>query len=364
MEAGSESRLRSTLGVFGTAFHNRSLRRVELAWLAFNGAECGVWITLLVYAYTHGGAAAASLIALVQLVPCIFVAPYLGAFTDRARAGRVLSRGLLVMGGHHGRRSRWPCTSDAPPWLVFVLAPIVNLGSPSRVRRSPLCSPASCSSPLELTAANVVSGWMENGSVLVAPALGGVLLGIGGPELAIAVLAGMRTRSALCSCSRSPARRPERARGGLRSLRQVRQASRPCRTSRRAAPRRGARLDVRAGRRPRHPLRGARHRRPRDGRVRRRLPELGLRRSAGGRRRSSRRSWSRAAGWRRRSSPACSRRRSRWACSGSTRPWSAPSCCWRRPVWVARSATSPAASCCSARRRRPSWPRCSRCSSR
>ena len=57
MEAGGEGRLRSTLGVFGTAFRNRSLLLVELAWLAFNSAEWGVWLALTVWAYVHGGGA-------------------------------------------------------------------------------------------------------------------------------------------------------------------------------------------------------------------------------------------------------------------------------------------------------------------
>ena len=48
--------------------------------------------------YAYGGAAAVSLIIIVQLVPAIFIAPYLGAITDRARAGHVLFIGLLVMG--------------------------------------------------------------------------------------------------------------------------------------------------------------------------------------------------------------------------------------------------------------------------
>jgi MFS family permease len=189
MGAGNEGRLRSTLGAFGTAFRNGSLLRVELAWLAFNGAEWGVWLTLMVWAYTHGGAAGASLIVIVQLVPCIFVAPYLGAITDRARAGRVLLIGLLVMGGTMSAVAV-AIAVDAPRLLVFILAPVMNLAlSVPRPAQAALL-PGVVRTPLELTAANVVSSWMENASVLIAPALTGVMLGLGGPALATAVLAG------------------------------------------------------------------------------------------------------------------------------------------------------------------------------
>ena len=51
--------------------------------------------------------------------------------------------------------------------------------------------------PLELTAANVVSSWMENASVLLAPALTGVLLGVGGPALAAGVLAAVTLAGAV-----------------------------------------------------------------------------------------------------------------------------------------------------------------------
>ena len=188
MEAGSESRLRATLSVFGTAFRNRSLLRVELAWLAFNSAEWGVWLALTVWAYTMGGALAVSAIILVQLVPSIFIAPYLGAITDRARAGRVLFIGLLVMGVSMAAVAA-AIALDAPPWLVYVLAPVMNLAlSVPRPAQAALL-PGVVRTPLELTAANVVSSWMENASVLLAPALTGVLLGVGGPALAAAVLA-------------------------------------------------------------------------------------------------------------------------------------------------------------------------------
>ena len=196
MEAGSESRLRSTLGVFGTAFRNRSLLLVELAWLAFNSAEWGVWLALTVWAYTNGGAMAVSLIILVQLVPSIFIAPYLGAITDRARAGRVLFIGLLVMGVSMAAVAA-AIALDAPPWLVYVLAPIMNLAlSVPRPAQAALL-PGVVRTPLELTAANVVSSWMENASVLLAPALTGVLLGVGGPALAAAVLAACTLAGAL-----------------------------------------------------------------------------------------------------------------------------------------------------------------------
>ncbi|HEY5167856.1 MAG TPA: MFS transporter [Thermoleophilia bacterium] len=188
MEAGSESRLRSTLGVFATAFRNRSLLLVELAWLAFNSAEWGVWLTLMVWAYTYGGAAAASLIVIVQLVPSIFISPYLGAITDRARAGRVLFIGLLIMGVSMAALAA-TMALHAPPWLVYVLAPIMNLAlSVPRPAQAALL-PGIVRMPLELTAANVVSSWMENASVLIAPALTGVLLGVGGPALAAGALA-------------------------------------------------------------------------------------------------------------------------------------------------------------------------------
>ena len=178
----------SSAGVFATALRNRSLLLIEVAWLAFNGAEWGVWLTLTVWAYTNGGAAAVSLIILVQLTPCIFVSPYLGAITDRARAGRVLFFGLLISGLSMGGLAA-AMALGAPRVLVFVLAPIMNVAlSIPRPAQAALL-PSVVRTPLELTAANVVSSWMENASVLIAPALTGVLLGLGGPALATGALA-------------------------------------------------------------------------------------------------------------------------------------------------------------------------------
>jgi MFS family permease len=210
-------RMRTISAVFGATFRNASLVRLELAFAAFNGAEWGVWVSLLVYAYTVGGATALGAMALVQLLPSAFLAPYLGALTDRKRAGRVLFAGYLVTGLAMVVVAL-AIALDAPPALVFALAPIINLGlTIPRPAHSALL-PGVARLPVELTAANVVSSWAENGGVLIAPALAGVLLGIGGPAFSIGVLAvlGLVAAGAVLPIPGSPPPAREESAGSVR----------------------------------------------------------------------------------------------------------------------------------------------------
>lgn len=185
----------SVVSIFATTIRNRTLLSLELAFAAFNGAEWAVWVALLVYAYSVGGATAAGAMALVQLIPCIFLAPYIGALADSHRPGRVLLVGYLIQGVAMAAVAA-AIALDAPAWVVFAMAPAINLGiTVPRPAQSALL-PSIVRKPIELTAANVVSSWAENGSVLIAPAIAGVLLGFGGPELAIAFLAALSLTAA------------------------------------------------------------------------------------------------------------------------------------------------------------------------
>jgi len=172
------------------------LRRVELSYGLFTGAEWAVWISLLVFAYEHGGASASSLIAITQLVPSALLGPLIGAFVDRRRPGRILVVGYLVQGATMAGVAVSIATG-APRWVVFVLAPLINLGIAATRPAQAALVPSIVRTAEELTASNVMAGWVEQASRLVVPAVAGLLLAIDGPALSIGATAGMTLVAAL-----------------------------------------------------------------------------------------------------------------------------------------------------------------------
>ena len=183
-------RIGVVLSVFRFAFGNPALRRVGSAYALFVSAEFGVWIAFLVFAFGHGGASASTWIVLVQLIPCIVLSPLIGAFVDHGRPSRVLRVGYGLQAASLAAVAV-AIGLDAPPWVVFVLAPLTAICL--SMTRSPQAAilPAIVRTADELTAANAMTGWTDGAASLVGPALVGVLTAVSGLTAAVAATSAM-----------------------------------------------------------------------------------------------------------------------------------------------------------------------------
>ncbi len=174
--------------VLTTVLRSAPLRRIELAFAGFNVAEWATWIALLVYAYGNGGTTEAGVVAVVQLVPAAIFAPLGSVLGDRFRPGRVLFWSYTVQSLGFALVAA-ALLADADPLMVYAAAIVPSSALTMTRPTMAVFSPALARRPEELTAINVVTSWTESLSVLVAPALAGVLLAVSGTGAVFAVMA-------------------------------------------------------------------------------------------------------------------------------------------------------------------------------
>jgi hypothetical protein len=182
--------------VSGVVARNRSLTLLVLAYAVMIVAEFGQWLALIVYAFARGGASAAGLVAILQLVPAILLAPLISARLSRIGAGRLLvtayvaaTTTLACCGG--------AILAGAPVAVVYAAAMAFSLSLGVSRPLHHVLMPLVVRHPDELTAANVATSWGEGVGTLVGPALAGLLISVDGAGLACAVLAGLCLSAAL-----------------------------------------------------------------------------------------------------------------------------------------------------------------------
>lgn len=157
-----------------------ALSRALGAFFVFNMAEWATYIAILVWAFESGGAAAAGLIAVVQLVPATIAAPFASVLGDRMRRDRALGIGygaqsaaLLLTAG--------ALLLDAPEPVVYLAA---ALAATTIVLTRPVHNaivPEIAETPAQLTAGNAASSTVEGIAIFAGPLLTGVLLAFAGP---------------------------------------------------------------------------------------------------------------------------------------------------------------------------------------
>ena len=173
-----------------------SLRRVLIAYAAFEVVDLAIWIVLLVYGYEHGGVTGSVVMSLVQLVPGAALAPWLGALADRTSPQRVLLGGYGFLALTTGAIAAG-IAAHVPAPVVFALAPLSTLSLTAPRPALAAVLPALVTTPEQLTAANVMEGWAETTGSIAGPAVAALLLSTRGPALAMAVSSAVMIAAAL-----------------------------------------------------------------------------------------------------------------------------------------------------------------------
>jgi hypothetical protein len=180
--------------VVGTIAGNRALCRLLLAYSAMVVVEFGQWLALIVYAYARGGATAAGLIVVVQLVPSMFLAPVISARLAPLGVARTVA-GAYAAATLALALSGAAILVAAPAVVVYAAAIAFSVSVGVSRPLHHVLMPLVVRHPDELTSANVATSWGEGMGTLVGPAIAGLFITAGGPGTACAALAGL----ALCA---------------------------------------------------------------------------------------------------------------------------------------------------------------------
>jgi MFS family permease len=183
------------LRAFRSLAGNRTLARVLGGYALFILTEYSVWIAMLVFAYSRGGTTIAGLVALAQLVPAAVLAPLAAAVADRRSPVVLLAGGYLVQAA--GMAATAVAVIAGAPIAAYVAAVVASAAVTTTRPAQAALIPSVAVTPDQLTAANVVAGWLEAAGITTAGLLAGVLISLGGAASVFAVCAGLGVVAAL-----------------------------------------------------------------------------------------------------------------------------------------------------------------------
>jgi MFS family permease len=172
--------LPTSLRVVRAILRNPALRRVELAFLVFNTIEFGAWVAILLYAYAAIGPTSVGLVAVAQLLPSAFIAPFTASLADRFSRQRVLALGYLAQVVTFFATWLGMALGVSPVLVVLAATCVATAQSITRPTHGALV-PSLARTPEELTAANGWSGAMEGMGMLFGPLIAAAILVVATP---------------------------------------------------------------------------------------------------------------------------------------------------------------------------------------
>ena len=163
---------------FASMARNGQLVRVLSAYALFILSEYLLWIAVLVFAYDQGGATAAGLVVVAQLVPAAAVAPFFAPIADRRSPVLMLRVGYAAQGLTAAATAALLLV-EAPAYLVYLGAVLTSMAITATRPAQAALLPSLTHEVGELTAANAVIGWSEGVSIMLAGAASGAILSFG-----------------------------------------------------------------------------------------------------------------------------------------------------------------------------------------
>jgi predicted MFS family arabinose efflux permease len=197
------------------------VRGLQAVGFVFSIAEVSAWITVLVVAFDRGGAGAAGLAVVVQLVPTALMAPVVTAAGDRFPRHLVLAVGFTVLAAS-AIGIAISLASSADLWVVLLLAAAYTVALESTPATVASLLVRHARTPTQLMQWNVAQSSAQTAGSLLGPLLTSALLVLTGPSLVFAVLAAMCALTAVGIAARLP---PDDRRTSTTRLRTVARAS-------------------------------------------------------------------------------------------------------------------------------------------
>lgn len=183
---GSALRLPASIAALLRVLRVPRLLGVELAYLAFNAAEYGTWVAVLVYAFGATGPASVGPVAVIQLVPAAIVAPFAATLGERFARDRALTASYALLAAFM-TLTGVAMSSGSPPWQVYLAAIAAQVALTTVRPIQAAILPALVGTAGQLTAANALTMVLEGVGHLAGPLGAAILLTLFGPSAAFLV---------------------------------------------------------------------------------------------------------------------------------------------------------------------------------